>query len=195
MTLSRPLAFTSSQFANEPSSPYGSAPRSASLPEPAPSPAALSLEKRHDGRLWALLAERAAPVKLRRCFPWTFPERYISLQTADNTELAFVSDPKELDLASQSALAQALSEAAFVFLIQRVYSVEEDFELRSFKVETPQGPRAFQTALRRRSDGALRAEWRGEPSNLLSFRSSCEKISQGPATRGQHGGSPRRAVR
>src|SRR6187402_1435776 len=113
MTLSRPLAFTSSPFAGEPSSPYGSPPPSASLPQPAASLAALSLEKRHDGRLWALLAERAAPVKLRRCFPWTFPERYISLQTADNTELAFVSDPKELDLASQSALSQALSEAAF----------------------------------------------------------------------------------
>ncbi len=45
------------------------------------------LEKRRDGRLWALLAERAQPVKLRRCFPWTFPERYISLQTDESEEL------------------------------------------------------------------------------------------------------------
>jgi Domain of unknown function (DUF1854) len=149
------------QFAGEPSSPYCSAP-SASLPEPASSQATLSLEKRHDGRLWALLAERAAPVKLRRCFPWTFPERYISLQTDDNTELAFVSDPAELSAASQAALSQALSEASFVFLIQRVHSVEEDFELRCFKVETPQGPRAFQTALdawpRETPDGGLLIE-------------------------------------
>jgi hypothetical protein len=107
----------------------------------------LTLEKRRDGRLWALLAERAAPVKLRRCFPWTFPERYISLQTEKNEELAFISNPEELDAASRAALAQALSEVGFVFVITRVYSVEEDFELRCFKVETPQGPRAFQTAL------------------------------------------------
>src|SRR5687767_3322187 len=80
----------------------------------------LTLEKRRDGRLWALLAERAAPVKLRRCFPWTFPERYISLQTEQNEELAFVSDPTELDAASRAALSQALSEAGFVFLITRV---------------------------------------------------------------------------
>jgi hypothetical protein len=122
----------------------------------------LTLEKRRDGRLWALLAERAAPVKLRRCFPWTFPERYISLQTEQNEELAFVSDPKELDAASQAALSQALSEAGFVFLITRVYSVEEDFELRCFKVDTPQGPRAFQTALdawpRETPDGGLLIE-------------------------------------
>lgn len=107
----------------------------------------LSLQRRPDGRLWARVAERAAPVKLRRCFPWSLPERYISLQTDDNEELAFVSDPRELDEGSQAALVQALREAGFVFSISRVYSVEEDFELRCFKVETPQGPRAFQTAL------------------------------------------------
>lgn len=119
----------------------------------------LTLEKRRDGRLWALLAERAAPVKLRRCFPWTFPERYISLQTDENEELAFVQDPQDLDAASRAALSQALTEAGFVFLIQRVYSVTEDFDLRCFDVETPQGRRAFQTALdawpRETSDGGL----------------------------------------
>jgi hypothetical protein len=122
----------------------------------------LALEKRRDGRLWALLAERAAPVKLRRCFPWTFPERYISLQNDENEEVAFVADPRDLDLASRSALSQALSEVCFVFLIRKVYSVEEDFELRCFKVETPQGPRTFQTALdawpRETPDGGLLIE-------------------------------------
>jgi hypothetical protein len=122
----------------------------------------LTLEKRRDGRLWALLAERAAPVKLRRCFPWTFPERYISLQNDENEEVAFVADPRDLDAASRSALSQALAEVGFVFLIRKVYSVEEDFELRCFKVETPQGPRAFQTALdawpRETPDGGLLIE-------------------------------------
>jgi hypothetical protein len=144
------------QVAGEPSSPYSIAapllaplPRSLTHSEPATAP--LVLEQRRDGRLWALLAERAAPVKLRRCFPWTFPERYISLQTEDNVELAFVSDPKELSPASQAALSRALSEAGFVFLIRGVHSVKEDSELRCFEVETPQGRRAFQTALDQRS--------------------------------------------
>lgn len=137
-----------------------------SSPLPSPSLATerapLTLEKRADGRLWALLAERAAPVKIRRCFPWTFPERYISLQTDENEELAFVADPETLDLASRSALSQALAEVGFVFLITRVDAVEEDFELRCFKVETPQGSRAFQTALdawpRETPDGGLLIE-------------------------------------
>jgi hypothetical protein len=145
-----------SQFSSETSSPH------AAFAPILPAPTAetrLTLERRRDGRLWALLAERAAPVKLRRCFPWTFPERYISLQTDENDELALVSDPQELDAASRAALSQALAEAGFVFLIKRVYSVREDFELRCFDVETPQGRRAFQTALdawpRETSDGGL----------------------------------------
>ena len=144
------------QFSSEPSSPFTSV-----APLTAPS-APLSLEKRADGRLWALLAERAAPVKIRRCFPWTFPERYLSLQTEENEELALVADPDTLDATSRAALSQALGEAGFVFLITRVYSVEEDFELRCFKVETPQGTRAFQTALdawpRETPDGGLLIE-------------------------------------
>jgi hypothetical protein len=139
-------------------SPSPSEPQSGEAPAKPP----LSLEKRRDGRLWALLAERAAPVKLRRCFPWTFPERYISLQNDESEEVAFVSDPRDLDPASRAALSQALAEAGFVFLITRVHSVEEDFELRCFKVETPQGPRAFQTALdswpRETPDGGLLIE-------------------------------------
>jgi len=157
------------RFANPPGSTCSSAPAPAAQASAAknpplaePEPAPLSLEKRRDGRLWALLAERAAPVKLRRCFPWTFPERYISLQTDDNVELAFVSDPNDLSPASRVALAQALSEAGFVFVIQGVHSVKEDFELRCFEVETPQGRRAFQTALdawpRETPDGGLLIE-------------------------------------
>jgi len=168
------------QLAGEPSSPYSSPPL-ASESADAPARETLVLEQRPDGRLWALHADRAAPVKLRRCFPWTFPERYISLQTDDNVELAFISDPSELDSASQAALSRALSEAGFVFLIQRVYSVEEDFELRCFKVETPQGVRAFQTALdawpRETPDGGLLIEdvagdvFRIENPELLDARS------------------------
>jgi len=134
----------SQSIPREQSSPCSS-PAFQSVPAAARAP--LELEQRRDGRLWALLAERAVPVKLRRCFPWTSPERYISLQTDQDVELALISDPQALSLASQAALTQALAEASFVFLIRRVYSVKEDFELRCFDVETAQGRRSFQTAL------------------------------------------------
>ena len=143
----------------EPSRPRPAAPPPSEVAAPA---ASLVLERRADGRLWALVGARAAPIKLRRCFPWTAPERYISLQTDDNEELAFVADPAELDSVSQAALSRALTEVGFVLQILRVHSVKEDFELRCFVVDTPQGRRTFQTALdawpRETPDGGLLIE-------------------------------------
>jgi hypothetical protein len=122
----------------------------------------LRLELRADGRLWAHVRERVAAVKLRRCFPWTAPNRYISLQTEDNEELALVADPIELDAASRQALSRALADVGFVLQILRIHELEEEFELRCFDVDTPQGRRTFQTALdawpRETPDGGLLIE-------------------------------------
>jgi hypothetical protein len=107
----------------------------------------LQLERRADGKLWATLAGKSAVVEVKRCFPWTQPNRYFSLRESEETEFAFVSDPERLSQGSRKALERSLLDAGFVFVITRIESIEEDFELRCFKVETPQGPRAFQTAL------------------------------------------------
>jgi hypothetical protein len=124
--------------------------------------ASLSLELRADGRLWATAQGRVAPVKLRRCFPWTAPDRYVSLQTEDNVELALVTDPAYLDAASRLALSRALADIGFVLQILRVHALREEFELRCFDVDTPQGRRTFQTALdawpRETPDGGLLIE-------------------------------------
>ena len=45
------------------------------------------------------------------------------------------------------ALERALAEASFVLEVRRVDSVEEEVEIRQWKVETRQGPRSFQTHL------------------------------------------------
>jgi hypothetical protein len=112
-----------------------------------PDTSKLELSRRDDGLLWANQFGRSAAVQVRRCFPWTQPGRYFSLCTADNEEFAFVSDPAALDAESRRALERSLDIAGFVFRIVKVHSVREDFELRCFEVDTPQGPRTFQTAL------------------------------------------------
>ncbi len=131
-------------------------------PTPSNTDTPLSLELRTDGRLWATAQGRVAPVKLRRCFPWTAPDRYVSLQTDDNVELALVTDPGHLDAASRLALSRALSDIGFVLQILRVHALNEEFELRCFDVDTPQGRRTFQTALdawpRETPDGGLLIE-------------------------------------
>ena len=108
---------------------------------------ALTIERRPDGRLWAVRDGEARPVTVRRCFPWSEPGQYLSLRDEHDREFALVRDPAALDERSRAALGQALVEAGFVFAVTRVLALEEEVELRHWRVETRQGIRSFQTRL------------------------------------------------
>src|SRR5438034_8308813 len=110
-------------------------------------PAELTLERRADGRMWAVRDGTERAVWVRRCFPWSEPGRYLSLRDGDEEEFALVRDPADLDDASREALEGALALAGFVFEITRVLEIEEEVEIRRWRVETSQGPRSFQTRL------------------------------------------------
>src|SRR5258705_13692004 len=107
----------------------------------------LALEWRSDGWLWALRGDEERAVSLRRCFPWSDPTRNLSLRDSDEEEFALVRDPAELDPRSRAALETALTVAGFVFEVTRVLEIDEEVEIRRWRVETQQGPRTFQTRL------------------------------------------------
>jgi hypothetical protein len=107
----------------------------------------LVVERRIDGRLWAGLGGEAVPVTLVRCFPWSAPTRLLSLRDEENEEVALVAELDELDEESRAVLAGALLEAGFVLDVVEVDAIEEDVEIRRWKVRTRQGWRCFQTAL------------------------------------------------
>src|SRR5262245_21084734 len=107
----------------------------------------LALEWRADGSLWAMKGEEESAVSVRRCFPWSEPGQHLSLRDADEEEFAFVRNPAELDPRSRAALERALAVAGFVFEVTRVLEIEEEVEIRRWRVETRQGPRTFQTRL------------------------------------------------
>ena len=107
----------------------------------------LALEWRGDGSLWALRGDEERAVSVRRCFPWSEPARHLSLRDPDEEEFALVRDPAELDPRSRAALETALAVAGFVFEVTRVLEIEEEVEIRRWRVETLQGPRTFQTRL------------------------------------------------
>jgi hypothetical protein len=108
---------------------------------------ALTLEWRADGSLWAMREGEERAVSVRRCFPWSEPTRHLSLRDEDEEEFALVRDPAELDARSRAALEMALAVAGFVFEVTRVLEIEEEVEIRRWRVETKQGPRTFQTRL------------------------------------------------
>src|SRR6266487_2411831 len=108
---------------------------------------ALRLERRADGRLWAVRGDAQRAVWVRRCFPWSEPGRFVSLRDDGDQEFGLVRDPAELDPASRRVLEEALMAAGFVFEITRVTAIEEEVEIRHWRVETRQGTRSFQTRL------------------------------------------------
>jgi hypothetical protein len=111
------------------------------------SPDVLLLERRADGQLWAERRGVARPVWVSRCFPWSEPTRFISLRDDRKREFALVRDLTDLDLASRVVLEVALVEAGFVLDVLRVLDIDEEVEIRNWKVETVHGSRTFQTRL------------------------------------------------
>jgi hypothetical protein len=109
--------------------------------------AGISLEHRADGQLWAILGEVERAVRVRRAFPWSEPGRFLSLRDHEDVEIGLVASPAELDPESRRALEQALVHAGFVFQVTGVLAIDEEVEIRTWRVETLQGPRSFQTRL------------------------------------------------
>jgi hypothetical protein len=107
----------------------------------------LRLGHRSDGQLWATRGAAECVVRVRRAFPWSEPARFISLRDTGDREFALVTDPGMLDAESRDALEGALAAAGFVFVVTVVTEIEEEVEVRSWRVETRQGPRVFQTRL------------------------------------------------
>ena len=107
----------------------------------------LTLRNSGDGRLFAIVDGAAVAVRLRQCFPWSEPHRHLSLRDEEDEEVALVEDPATLAPESRRALEQGLADAGFVLEVMRVLSIDEEVEIRQWKVETKHGPRSFQTHL------------------------------------------------
>jgi hypothetical protein len=107
----------------------------------------LALHNAGDGRLVAVTASGPVAVRLRQCFPWSEPRRYVSLRNDADEEIALVEDPAALDEESRQALDVALAQAGFVLEVTRVIAIEEEVEIRHWTVETAHGSRTFQTHL------------------------------------------------
>lgn len=107
----------------------------------------LELERRSDGQIWARIGGEERAVRVHRCFPWSEPGRFLSLRDTDDEEFALVSSIVDLDGGTRRVLEGAVAEAGFVLEVTRIDEVEEEVEIRSWKVDTRQGERSFQTRL------------------------------------------------
>jgi hypothetical protein len=58
-----------------------------------------------------------------------------------------VASIADLEPGSRRVLREAMAEAGFVLEVTRITDIEEEVEIRTWKVETRQGDRSFQTRL------------------------------------------------
>ena len=71
----------------------------------------------------------------------------MSLRDAEKNEFALIPDVGALEPDSRDAMEVALAEAGFVMEVDRIVHVDEEIEIRTWKVSTLQGDRSFQTRL------------------------------------------------
>ena len=107
----------------------------------------ISLYRDAWGQLMLEQEGKHSHVFLKPCFPWSEPERYLSLRDKEGVELTVVDDLNDLDEESREAAQAELKQARFCFEVTAIDSVERDFELRVWKVRTDGGPRRFLTHL------------------------------------------------
>src|SRR5262245_3063562 len=107
----------------------------------------LKLRTTADGRLLVINEQGAVAVRVRQCFPWSEPQRHISLRDDTDREIALVEDPALLAAESRDAIERALAVAGFVLDVTTVVSIDEEVEIRQWTVDTAQGRRSFQTHL------------------------------------------------
>jgi len=98
-----------------------------------------------DGQYTAQWDAFTVHVKAVCCFPWSHPDGFVSLRDDEGLEIAFVPSIDALDEASREVTLRAMREARFMFEIVTVHSLDEEYEIRNWRVETKQGPRTFQT--------------------------------------------------
>ncbi len=110
-------------------------------------PLVIRLERGAAGKVMAHLSgadEPATDVKLVRYFPWSMPEGYLSVRTADGKELAMLTDLGVLDEASREIVEFELRDKAFNPKIIRILEYSNEFGITSIKAETDRGEAIFQ---------------------------------------------------
>ena len=87
--------------------------------------------------------EDVADVRIRRAFPWSRPDRFVSIRSSEGKELLLIEDGSSLPAETRTLIEQNLDASAFIPSITRVDSVDVRFGYQQWKVQTDRGPADF----------------------------------------------------
>lgn len=108
-------------------------------------PGRLRVVHQDDGQYVAQWGAFSTHVKAVCCFPWSHPDGFVSLRDDEDLEIAFIPSVDALDEVSRAATRKAMCESRFMLEITKVHGLDEEYEIRNWRVETKQGPRTFQS--------------------------------------------------
>ena len=81
--------------------------------------------------------------KVRRAFPLSRPDGFLSLQGADGKEIAMLRGLDEVEPSSRRLLDEELDRRYFTPRIERIVGLRQDAGMWRFAVETQRGPAEF----------------------------------------------------
>lgn len=111
------------------------------------------IERNAAGELVVHLAGRADPyvgARIARCFPWSIPESYLSVRSAEGKEVAMLDSLDALEGPSREVAEAELRASVFQPRIRRVVSFKTDFGVATVTAETDRGVVSFE--IRQRED-------------------------------------------
>ena len=85
----------------------------------------------------------AVDVRVRRAFPWTDPDHFISVRSGDGKELLLIEDLTSVAPEQRRVIENVLASSVFIPKITRVDEVDVRFGYQQWKVRTDRGPAEF----------------------------------------------------
>jgi hypothetical protein len=82
-------------------------------------------------------------VRVRRAFPLTHADRFVSVRSADGKEILLIDDLADVPTKVRRTIESALAGTTFVPRITRVESVDVRFGYQQWSVQTDRGPADF----------------------------------------------------
>ena len=82
-------------------------------------------------------------VRVARAFPFSDPDKYVGLRDSDDKDIGVLTTLHGLDRDSRAIIDEELERRYFTPKVQRVLTVEEQFGVVTWEVETDRGTRRF----------------------------------------------------
>jgi len=82
-------------------------------------------------------------VRIRRAFPWSRPDQFVSIRSSEGKELVLIDDMQQVAPGTRAKIESWLSAHSFVPRITRIDDVDVRFGYQQWKVQTDRGPAEF----------------------------------------------------